>query len=114
MLTSEVLDLAADEIERRGWVGPDTYTEDPWGLASESAPLCLEGGIMAAAGCQWISVLPRCDAYQAVRAYLGSGVRTLYNWNDAAGRTQEQVIAVLRAASAVESARESQPAAVSA
>lgn len=108
---------AADLIEERGW----THGALGWG-GSESAPLCLEGGILAALG--WID-LPSardeqeafwgCPAYRAVSDYLGFSpdriadspepVEPIYIFNDTAGRTAAEVIEVLRAAAAIDQSR---------
>lgn len=123
MLTSEVLDRAADEIERRGWVQGSGWNLDSGG------PTCLEGAI--ATVLEWdrdmpmsFGALSACPAGQAVRAYLdmnpkigearewctGSGAATacapLFYWNDTPGRTAAEVIEVLRAAAMVERTRE--------
>jgi hypothetical protein len=104
MKTSEVLDLAADLIEERGWVQGTGW--------EGSGALCLEGGIAAAAGTQrWSNgmvntvALHQCPAYIAVAEHLNRDA-VLWQWNDAEGRTAEEVITVLRAASAVASAKE--------
>lgn len=115
MRTSTVLDFAADVIERRGWAGkkeaeehddPNSY--DPWGL--EGGPVCIEGAIIAVLGrgeFQTTYSVTKCDAYKAVHQYLDlfPGSR-LFNWNDRPERTQEEVVAALRGAAAVERARE--------
>lgn len=135
---SEVLDLAADEIQRRGWFSygmdakgavrdPDSHC--PWGGgAGSEAPVCLEGGIAAAAGIAipshavsvWdsnyerdkaIDRIEECPAYLAVQRYLIETGRLwedghLYAFNDSPHRSKDEVIAVLRAAAAVERAKE--------
>ena len=109
MLTSEVLDLAADKVQEHGWRQGD-------GWEDRGAGLCLEGGIAAAVGGLYYtdgqmagylntSALTRCPAYKAVQGYRETD-RDLWLWNDVRGRTQEDVIAVLRAAAAVERAKE--------
>lgn len=105
MLTSEVLDLAADKIRERGW----TQGLGGWPGWGPDDALCLEGGIMAALG--YDEETPErlyrgCPAFGAVRDYLGLGDDFLFPWNDASGRTQQEVIEVLRAAAAVERAKE--------
>jgi hypothetical protein len=104
MKTSEVLDLAADMIEKRGWV----QGTEGWG--GVSAPLCLEGGILAALGHPaFVGITHKemwaCPAYRAVQDYLEYD-RELWWWNDTYGRTKEEVIEVLRAAAAVERTKE--------
>lgn len=120
--TSEVLYLAADEIDRRGWrQGPG------WNYSGmEHVALCLEGGIMAALGMTspssgmtiyLLDVLCQCSAYRAVADLLGLnaplharrpkvGEQPLWKWNDQYGRTKEQVTEALRAAAFAESKKE--------
>ena len=109
MKTSEVLDLAADAIQHRGW------TTGSWNNTKEGAPVCLEGGIAAALGWEidldgvddaGYETFTSCPAYVAVQEYLSLGPFALYHWNDRAERTKEEVIEVLRAAAAVERAKE--------
>jgi len=126
MKTSEVLDLAADVIEQRGW------TIGTWNNTMENAPVCIEGGIAAALGITIdlggtpddgvYTCFTTCPAYVAVQDYLGVNA-LLYSWNDdltAVARwedgaiveppqyahTQAEVIETLRAAAAVERAKE--------
>jgi hypothetical protein len=123
MKLSDQINLAADTIQRRGWTQIiDTtgngFVNDPWGDKNTDAPVCLEGGIAAAAGVSVNSPdFTDCPAYQAVLRYLeGTPSWTdtkfpydrLYSWNDAPGRTEGDVVAVLRAAAVVEEARERQ------
>lgn len=124
MRTSEVLNLAADLIEQRGW-GKGAGS---WGH-EDSEPLCLEGGIYAAMGADFVTT-PRdeftaCPAYQAVMAHVGPARTTyrdltgnetteLWIFNDTYGRTASEVIEVLRATAVIEAARESSWAEVSA
>jgi hypothetical protein len=125
MLTSEVLNKAADLIEERGW-----RPGGGWRGTAEKGALCLEGGIQAAMG---VEVGPgyRCPAYDAVAAYIDSAA--LWIWNDrlpypwpinpdadpAAGRRYpggsrkaalllagERVVATLRATALIEAAKE--------
>lgn len=110
--TSEVLNKAADLIEERGWTTGGGGWED-----KEGSGLCLEGGILAAAGFgtqeytapQFLG----CPAYIAVKSYLGlDDSQALYEWNDGTydfsgeSRSAEDVIATLRATALIESARE--------
>jgi len=103
--TSEMLDLAADEIQRRGW------TQGPNGWSS-TGPVCLEGAIAAVSGVRTVDLgeqvmystmgIEECPAFLAVRDYLGFRP---FAFNDRA-ESVEDVIAVLRAAAAVERAKE--------
>lgn len=109
LTNSEVLNLAADEIERRGWTQAGE-SDDPWGF--EGGPVCAEGGLCTALG--WRANLygaapetglTRQPAVRAFGEYLGTERRIFY-WNDATGRTQEQVIEALRACALIEKAKE--------
>lgn len=129
--TSEVLDLAADEIQRRGWAwgGNAEHGDDPWGFKGGS--VCLEGAIFAVLGWSEIEMSATggvfglygtCPAYRAVADYLGGRYvpespnlvegewanmpERLFGWNDRDERTADEVIALLRAAAAVERAKE--------
>lgn len=83
MNVSEVLNKAADEVERRGWTNGTG-----WNLAAEpDAPVCLEGGLQSVLGIHWDDSdilkalsLYRAPAYLAVRAHLGGRVPS--QWND--------------------------------
>lgn len=111
LLTSEVLDLAADAIQMAGWgTGADCWTPD------RGTGLCIEGGIAAVADIKTFQdpaygaiplrgSLESCPAYVAVREYLDF-YDDLYKWNDRPERTAEEVIGVLRAAAAVERTKE--------
>lgn len=113
--TSAVLDAAADAIQMAGWTTANLTAPDgdPWGREA-GAPMCLEGGIMAAAGIPESFMVAACPAYRAVWDYLDGAdswanvpdQSRLYDWNDAPGRTAEEVIEVLRAAAAVERVKE--------
>lgn len=120
MQTSDVLNKAADLIERNGWTdGPRGWPRTP----DETRALCLEGGIMAASGISWrdldVSQFATCPAYVAVQNYLGmtpgldhegTAVDPLWRFND--GSAAERVVGVLRAAAVIEFAREQQTVAV--
>ena len=110
--TSELLNRAADEIQKYGWTtGPRGWCRD------KNAGLCLEGGILAAMGLTFDEILEfwACPAYNAVADYLRLPEDwELYAWNDGSvvsphagfARSAEQVIEVLRAAAMVEEAKE--------
>ncbi|MGD9753305.1 MAG: hypothetical protein AB7W59_20110 [Acidimicrobiia bacterium] len=120
MNTSDVLNTAADLLEERGW----TQVQG-WGWEKGLSNLCLEGGILIASGIDMHTTtvfrdLNTCPAATAVREYLtlepmdpnwhsGDPRETgpLWCWNDAIGRTAEQVIATLRATALMVAARES-------
>lgn len=106
MSTSEVLNKAADLIEQRGWsTGIDAWGDE----GREGAALCLEGGILAAAGMERGRGFRTCPAYVAVKDYLLStgdlsADAPLWGFNDSSA--EERVIGVLRATALIESARE--------
>ena len=121
--TANVLHRAADLIEERGWTQATAGDPgaDPWGGGSGSAaPVCIEGGILAALGVDTEGDLPpldfiHCTAYKAVQTYLGlPDSELVFHWNDETGRTASEVIETLRAAAAIEQARHDaeQPATV--
>lgn len=115
--TSEVLNRAAELIEERGWADRNVDSEEAWGEYSDTSPICLEGGILAAVGADKYTIggLRRCPAYRAVHAYLDFPEnRPLYVYNDAIGRSASEVIKVLRATAVIEQAREAELAGASA
>lgn len=120
MNTSDVLNLAADLIEERGWqTGPFGWEND--------RPLCLEGAIAVASDLgahdsrRMHALYNGCAAYNAVARYLELPENPytrpctedhhgfLWMWNDNNAGSQDRVVEVLRAAAVVEAARESQP-----
>lgn len=126
---SEVLDLAADVVEQRGWI------TGVWNNTREDAPVCIEGAIAAALGIEEdlgsqagtgpYQEFETCPAYRAVQEYLEFEEvdSPLYFWNDAVvspavwedgeevspvvlAHSQQEVVETLRAAAAVERAKE--------
>jgi hypothetical protein len=87
-----VLRAAATRLETKGWCQGDS--------GEEEGPNCLAGALNLVAG--------RADRQQSARrafnAFVRSGdVHVVWPWNDAPGRTADEVIATLRAcADAVE------------
>lgn len=115
MNTSDVLNRAADLIEERGWA-----KGEGWYQGDDSASLCLEGGIQAALGIrdedyESDDEFRSCPAYKAVASYLGLSRRDqyVYDFNDNDGRTQAEVVEVLRASAVIEASREREAAEVS-
>lgn len=107
------LNAAADAIERYGWASGTGWPADPT-PGSCPGPLCLEGSLMHVLGMvnvtRWSldgndDHLVRSREYRAMQRYLGC--ETIYHWNDAPARTAAQVVAALRAAAVIETARES-------
>lgn len=115
--TSEILNKAADYIETEGWLS------GACGMEADTPGLCIEGAIGAAIGASTFGFGERqvyaydeveeCPAALAVSVHLETS-GNLYDWNDAKGRTAEEVIEVLRATAVIEAARESELAQVSA
>ncbi len=94
MNTSEVLDRAADLIEERGWHQGGAGWGGDGSLCVINACSQVDRRMGA-----WL------DATDRVMDYLGIN-GGLAGWNDAPGRTQAEVVGVLRAAAVVEAARE--------
>lgn len=119
MNTSDVLNLAADLIEERGWARGGGW--HPEHLLAD-APLCAEGALKAACmadegdvrhwtdlyyGPEWFGGGAQDGVLERVKDYLGE--QYVFSWNDRPERTASEVVGVLRAAAVVEAARESQP-----
>lgn len=126
--TSEVLDLAADDIQANGWA------QGPQGMAVDG-PHCILGAIgsvmevtayrtnlplatdMNHVGFAYdMHEVGKTEAGMAMIDYLPEpdwsteglpGYSLVYRWNDRGTRTAEDVIAALRAAAAVERVKES-------
>lgn len=106
--TSDVLDVAADAIQMAGWgKGPSAWDLD------NGRGLCIEGAIAAVIDVERFGGVPNdrvlrsCPAYRAVQDYLDMREsEPLYLYNDILVSSQEEVIAVLRAAAAVERLKE--------
>lgn len=113
---ADILDKAADIIERQGWTQGDWYQELP--VPPEDCPVCAGGGINVAT-----DHAPDDDGYtyderdEAFRAfahhvdpdqankseegdYLDAWISAIGEWNDDPERTIEQVVAALRACAA--------------
>jgi hypothetical protein len=123
MLTSEILDKAADHIERVGWAKDDWYIE-PLIVSDDGADwsdckLCAGGGINVAAGydADFDEHAGLADGHPAARAFMvlaervapdeevadpDDAVTVVIKWNDADERTAEEVVRELRAAAASE------------
>lgn len=114
MRTSEVLDTAADQIQKRGWIAGQGWND------RDGDPLCLEGGIMAAMDLRrgWgrhnypLLAVEQCPAYRAVQEYLGLEPHTprgnLWWWNDVEATSGDEVVAVLRGAAEKERIKEAE------
>lgn len=124
--TSEVLDLAADDIQRNGWA------QGPAGMRVDG-PHCILGAIGAVLETKARpSNIPTADdlnfvglaydmravgetaAGEAMTDYLPThtegmpGYSQVYCWNDAGSRTAEEVVEALRAAAAIQRAYETE------
>lgn len=82
-----VLLAAADYIEAHGWC--QGRVED------DAGNVCAIGGIDKACNGYWI----RANTRERFRSYLGRGL--ISNWNNAPGRTKEEVVHALRSAAMV-------------
>lgn len=92
MTPAEVLRKAADVIRARGWRQHD-YGE-------ESGPVCAVGALnVAMGGDPWDDHGPY-TAEERLRQFLGWG-DSVSRWNDARGRTVEEVIAALEKAASL-------------
>ena len=121
---SEVLDLAADDIERNGWAW------GPMGM-SVDGPHCILGAIGSVSGVEPLTIGPGTEyaysaynmhlagttaAAQALVDYFGGADQleglpaytVVYRWNDKLGRQQHEVVEALRAAAAVQRAYETE------
>lgn len=118
MKPSEALDKAVEVIERDGWTQNVYYLEPQLTLddyeenirrdeeAKRSAPCCQQGAIVRALTGTWKSInemsKPDREIIRATSAYC----RQLTDahpieWNDAEGRTKEEVVEMLKAAQAL-------------
>lgn len=107
MKTSDILAHAADILDRQGWTQDQTW-EYVKGLAPKDRPLDVAGAINVAAGAHPAEQDHEhaCDAAEFFARHVGltfgaviSAYDVLADWNDQAGRTKDEVVAKLRAAS---------------
>lgn len=90
----EVLERAADKIERDGWFSPHIP------FCKGTDPLCASNAVAAVADAFTESTYHE-GAHQALAKAVGGGsLPDIWGWNDAPGRTAEEVIAMLRACAA--------------
>lgn len=101
MNAAEILARAAAVIERNGW-NQGGYFADRVGLALRECPVCALGAINIAAGLTpGTTINPRTERAVSLLADRVDPDRALVGtWNDADGRTAEQVVAELRACAA--------------
>jgi len=102
---ADVLDRAADRIERDGWWQGGYYQGSAEEIATTplrialrvtSRPCCAIAAVMAEAPSRHMSHL----AERALERFLGVPLVTV--WNDAPERTQAEVVAAIRGAAAQE------------
>lgn len=100
-ITETAADLlsAADVLERDGWCQGRLHTR---GRHCTRGALNVVAGVVAAYGAseaEYLAASERSDRAEAVLARsLGLGPGAVPTWNDAPGRTPEEVVAALRAA----------------
>jgi hypothetical protein len=95
---ADVLDDAADLLEREGWIQGDLWRRDSYGGR------CALGAICDAA------LDNRNVRVAAARAVLGGSSTYLVDWNDTPGRTKQEVLDAFRAAAKQERMRPETPA----
>lgn len=91
MKTSELLRKGAEEIKRRGWVR-DWFGDDP--NKPDTCRVCAIGGLRAAMTGDPFSALGGDPLFVEARGFLVNaiGSNSVVNWNDANGRTEEDVL----------------------
>jgi hypothetical protein len=100
MLVSQVLNEAADDIQRDGWWS-DYHGDDGQCAANAISKACDRFDLGIRRACQ-----------AALIAHLGgTALPDIWRWNDHPDRTAAEVIEVLRACAVIEQAREEQDAA---
>jgi len=99
--TADVLDEAANIIERNGWTQGDYHRPDG-SKSPRDCPVDTTGALNLALGADTPShdIRPDSPAEVALMRYLG--IEYVPGWNDEEGRTVEEVIAALRGAAAAE------------
>ena len=102
---ADLLDRAADHIDRVGWTQGDWHEETP-GLQPKDSPVCADGALAVAAYGDPFGAGGHREpdrfalhsaAVTALIRHIGAG---LIDWNDAEGRTKDQVVGAMRAAAA--------------
>ena len=102
---ADLLDRAADHIDRVGWTQGDWCEEKP-GLQPKDCPVCAGGALTVAAYGDPFSTGGHCKPDQfalrvaAVTALIRHICDGLIDWNDAEGRTKGEVVGAMRAAAA--------------
>ncbi|MFH8744937.1 hypothetical protein ACH4GG_27470 [Streptomyces albidoflavus] len=101
---ADLLERAAAHIDRVGWTQGDWHEETP-GLQPKDSPACADGALSVVAYGRPCGAGARTPdqfalhsaAVTALIRHIGAG---LIDWNDAEGRTKEQVVGAMRAAAA--------------
>jgi hypothetical protein len=93
VLTEERVALlkAADLLESEGWIQGAFY---------KSTGRCINGALMSVMGMfePYAYNNGKLTSYRAAVTLINLGERSVQSWNDAPGRTKEEVVARLRAA----------------
>jgi hypothetical protein len=95
--TADILDGAADVIERDGW-HQGAYSAAPTGEWEGSAPACVLGAMNRAAGRNFWGDLLEAARRALGEAVGGGGLFHFTDWNDAPERTKQEVLDALRLA----------------
>lgn len=90
---ADVLDAAADYIERHGWLQGQSWLGEWPNLAYRSGPVCASGAIRVAVrpDGKWSNTAQ--SALQVLENYLDAYAA---QWNDIPGRTRAEVVQALR------------------
>jgi hypothetical protein len=101
---ADVLDDAADLLEREGWIQHASYSLD--------GGACSVGAVAAVVSRKHLPVVMEDAATNAVQDYLDYRYddADIVAWNDAPGRTKQQVLDAFRAAAKQERMRPETPA----
>lgn len=105
MKTSEILNRAADDLERFGWCVANWWPEP-------TAPACVEGAMKRVCSRDIEDYSPHTSYFPAKAAFRAHVGTYGWVWNDAPGRTKEEVIEALRACAVIEAAKESSSASI--
>lgn len=110
MKPSEIYTRAGDLIDRQGWAR-GWYWDDAADKAPKECPLDAVGALNVACGHEPDHDVPGDPGREVIEAFarrVAPGAAgedphaVIGEWNDAAGRTREQVVAEFRAAALVE------------
>lgn len=99
LITSEVLNKAADALQADGWWNPQVPAADLKATAT-----CAANVIWYATGQDGVAAQPAQEAL--LRHIGGRRLEDIFDWNDAPDRSAAEVIETLRAAAVIEAAKE--------